>query len=71
MGEWQASAQLRKWVAMGMLTERQALEVDETLDMLIDFVKLGAISDELARAIIDAMAEELVSGYAEQHANTG
>lgn len=57
---------LMAWKAAGNLTEAEATEVDETLALLVDYVKLGAIPVALADEIIQQIADEKVRAWMER-----
>lgn len=57
-------AQLRGWLDAGYMTAEEAVEVEATLDMLIRYVRRGAIEESLAREIISDMASEKAAAWA-------
>ncbi len=57
---------LKAWMDAGNLTAAEAAEVDETLSLLIDYVKLGAIPEALANEIIADVADEKVRAWMER-----
>lgn len=58
--------QLRRWVLAGVMTADEADEVEATIELLLDYVRLGAISEQLADSIIERMAEEKAAAWAER-----
>lgn len=57
------TGQLRRWVDEGLLSEKDAEEVDAILDLLIFYVRRGAITPRLAMAIVQSLAEEKASRW--------
>jgi len=66
MSERGAFGQLGRWVTAGVMTAEEAEEVDATIELLLDYVRLGAIDQELADSIIRSMAEEKAAAWAER-----
>jgi len=66
MSERGAFGQLGRWVTAGVMTSEEAEEVDATIELLLDYVRLGAIDQELADSIIRSMAEEKAAAWAER-----
>lgn len=50
----------------GMLTPEEVERVNADLDLIVFLVKTGAISEQLARDVIDDMAEDMAQQKIEQ-----
>lgn len=54
---------LRQYVKLGMLSEADAYEVQETLELLIERVQSGAITDHFARLVIKKLAADKLEAW--------
>ena len=60
---------LRHLVALGFLSEADAYEVQETLELLIERVRQGAITDHFARLVIKKLADDKLEAWVYRTAN--